>query len=63
MDALRADDLERARVTPPAEKLRQALELMRVGFELKRTNLRTRFPGASEAEIAAIFARWLAYDE
>jgi len=63
VDPLRADDLERARATPPAEKLRQALELMRTGFELKRASLRVRFPTASVDELDAMFRRWLAYDE
>jgi hypothetical protein len=31
MDALRRDDIERARATPPEEKARQALEAMRTG--------------------------------
>jgi hypothetical protein len=63
VDALRADDLVQARSTPPAEKLRQALEMMGVGFELRLAALRLRFPEASEVEIQAMFTRWLAGDE
>jgi hypothetical protein len=63
VDPLRADDLELARATPPAEKLRQALEMMRAGFALKRAGLRTRFPEATEAEVDAMLRRWMAYDE
>ena len=46
MDALRKDDLERARSTPPGEKLRQALELMQLGIELQRRRLRAADPTA-----------------
>ena len=63
MDALRADDIEQAIATSPAQKLRQALEMMEVGFALHRAGLRARFPEASEDEIDAMLARWLAYDE
>ena len=63
MDPLRADDLARARATPPDEKLRQALELMRVGFALKRVGLRQRFPHATDEELEAQFQRWLSRDE
>src|SRR4051794_17278902 len=34
-DALRKDELERARCTAPGEKLRRALELMRLGIDLR----------------------------
>ena len=63
MDALRADDLARARETSPEVKLRQALELMRTGFALKRAALRTRFPNATEAELQQMFERWLMHDD
>lgn len=63
MDALRADDVERASTTSPASKLRQALAMMETGFALHRAGLRARFPAATDAEIDAMFARWLSYDE
>ncbi|MBC8071315.1 MAG: hypothetical protein IAG13_23520 [Deltaproteobacteria bacterium] len=63
MDPLRADDIARARAASPAQKLMQALEMMGTGFELKRASLRTRFPLATEEEIADMFSKWLAYDE
>ena len=47
------------RRTPPAEKLRQALEMMAMGIELERTNLRRRYPDESDAEIQARLQRWL----
>jgi Rv0078B-related antitoxin len=63
VDPLCADDLERARTTPPAEKLLQALDMMRTGFALKRASLRARHPHASDEELATMFAKWLAHDE
>lgn len=63
MDALRADDLEMASTTPPDEKLRQALAMMEAGFALYRAGLRARFPDATDAELDAMFVRWLARDE
>jgi hypothetical protein len=59
VDALREDDLERARSTPPGEKLRQALELMQLGIALKRRRLRAAEPGASEEEIDARLLAWM----
>ena len=60
MDPLRRDDIERAQATPPGEKLRQALEMMRVGIEMKRARLRADDPQASEAEIQQRLWAWLA---
>jgi hypothetical protein len=59
VDALRKDDLARARTTPPGEKLRQALELMQLGIDLKRRRLRAADPGASELEIDAHLLAWM----
>ena len=59
MDALRKDDLERARSTAPGEKLRQALELMQLGIELQRRRLRAADPSASEVEIDARLLAWM----
>jgi hypothetical protein len=47
MDALRRDDIERARATAPEEKARQAFEAMRTGIRSKRAALRARDPEAS----------------
>ena len=63
MDPLRKDDLERARATPPATKLRQALEAMATGIRLKRVALRRRHPDASEAEVDAMLRAWLERDD
>jgi len=59
VDQLKQDDLERARRTPPAVKLLQALELMHDGIVLKRVNLRIRHPQASEQAIDAMLEAWL----
>jgi hypothetical protein len=56
---LKADDIAQARLTPAAEKLLQALELMATGIALQRVNLRRRYPEASEDEIDALLQRWL----
>lgn len=59
MDALRKDDLERARTTPVGQKLRQALELMELGIALRRRKLRAAAPDASEEEIDARLLLWM----
>ena len=59
MDRLRQDDIERVRRTPLAERLRQALDAMQTGIELKRATLRRRHPEESEAEIEARLREWL----
>ena len=56
-------ELSDARSKSPSEKLREALDLARTGFELKRIQLRERFPGESDVELAARFARWLEGDD
>lgn len=53
------DDLERARRTPPGEKLRQALELMELGIDLQRRRLRAVHATASEEEIDAHLLAWM----
>jgi hypothetical protein len=62
MDRLREDDLGRARVTPPAVKLRQALDAMAAGIRLKRASLRHEHPHASDDEIEAMLRSWLQRD-
>jgi hypothetical protein len=62
MDALRAHDREQALRLPPAEKLVQALEVMRVGIRLKRSTLQRQFPEADEAELDRRLAEWLKSD-
>jgi len=59
VDALRKDDLERARSTPPGEKLRQALELMQLGIDLQRRRLRAADPTASEEGIDKRLLAWM----
>lgn len=62
MDSLRRDDIARARATPPAQKLEQALELQQSGIELKRARLRAEDPSASEEVIRDRLFAWLAED-
>jgi hypothetical protein len=63
MDVLRRDEIELARRTPAAERGRQALDAMRMGFRLKRAALRARHPEETDAWISERFLRWLAGDE
>jgi Rv0078B-related antitoxin len=60
MDALLAHDREEARQLTPAEKLAQALEVMRSGVRLKRLTLCRQYPEAGDAEIDRKLADWLA---
>lgn len=60
VDALQAHDREEARQLTPAEKLQQALEVMRAGFRLKRLALVRQYPDADEAEIDRRLTEWLA---
>lgn len=62
VDALRRDDIEEARRTPPEEKARQVGEMFAMGIELKRAGLRLRHPGASDDELEAMIDEWLASD-
>jgi hypothetical protein len=62
MDPLAASDQELADRASPAEKLAQALDMMRAGIRLKRSALRHRFPAASETEIENMVRAWLAQD-
>jgi hypothetical protein len=47
------------RTTPPAEKARQAFDLMRTGIRLKRAALRARHPDAPPEEIESLLQAWL----
>ena len=62
MDALAVNDLELSRALAPEEKLAQALEMMSIGFALKRASLRQRFPSLTESELDELFAAWLISD-
>ena len=59
MDALEAHDREQALRLKPAEKLAQALEVMRAGIRLKRSTLHRQFPEVDEAELERRLAEWL----
>jgi len=62
VDALDAHDREQARQLSPAEKLEQALDVMRTGIRMKRSTLCRQHPDADEAEIDRILAEWLSRD-
>lgn len=62
VDALEANDRELSQALAPEEKLAQALEMMSVGFSLKRASLRQRFPNSSEHDLDQLFAEWLTSD-
>jgi hypothetical protein len=59
VDALREDDIARARATSPGEKLRQALELMELGIAMERRKLQAAHPDAPPEVIDAKLFAWL----
>lgn len=59
MDALRKDDIERAKRISDAEKLSLALELMATGIQLKRDALANRYPHETKEEIERRLRTWL----
>ena len=63
MDALLAHDREHARQLEPAEKLQQALDVMRAGIRLKRSTLSRQFPEVDETEVDLRLAKWLRGDD
>ena len=63
VDALERSDVEFARRATPEQKLAQALEMMRVGLQLKKQNLRRANPTADAAELRRLYLAWLLSDE
>lgn len=59
MDRLRQDDIERARRKPLAVRLREALDAMQTGIDLKRATLQRRYPDDDEGQIDARLRDWL----
>lgn len=59
MDPLREKEIEIARTTPPAEKLRQALQMAETGFRLERAELRVQHPSATPEELEKMFQQCL----
>ena len=59
MERMRAAEIAQAREMRPAEKFRQALEMMAWGIAIQRANFRRRHPEESDAEIDARLQRWL----
>lgn len=62
MDALEAHDRDQAHLPSPAEKLEQALDMMRAGIRLKRATLHRQHPEADEAELDRLLTEWLSQD-
>lgn len=62
LEALRHDDLERARRASPEEKARQAFALMRFGIKLQRSKLRQQFPGEPDKQIRERLLLWMMRD-
>jgi hypothetical protein len=59
MDALRKHDIEVAQKMSLAEKLEATLQAMADGYELKRIQLKLRYPNLKKAEIEVLFRKWL----
>ena len=59
VDALRHDDLRAAREIVPAEKLRQAIDVMQAGLKVQREKLRRQLPNATSEELERAFEAWL----
>jgi hypothetical protein len=59
VDRLRQDDIERARRKPLAQRLREALDTMQTGIDLKRAALHRQHPEDSDADIEARLREWL----
>ena len=60
MDTLRTERIEASQQFDAAERLLQALEVMRDGFALKRSNLRRQHPVESDEHIEARLTIWMA---
>ena len=63
MDDLRRDDIAQARAASPAQKLRQALDAMRMGLAMQRSKLRRLRPEATDAELEQLYQAWLFRDD
>ena len=60
VDALRRDDIERARARSLEERLELAVEMMDLGIELKREWFVRKYPGETEEQIEVRLRAWLA---
>lgn len=62
LTGLESDDFGRAIKIPmpdPATNLRQALELMELGFAMQRQSLRRRHPDWTDKEVEEAFLHWV----
>ena len=62
MDPLRKDDIERARRTPPEERMRAVLDAVNAGVRIRLAALRAKRPLASDQEIEAALREWLRHE-
>ena len=60
MDALKEESIREYREGSAVERLLQTLEVMRVGFVLKRASLRRQYLDETEDQIDARLAAWMA---
>lgn len=63
MDALRKSDIEMAQRMSMADKVEATLDTMAFGYQLKITQLKIRFPKLNNAEILALFRKWLVSED
>jgi hypothetical protein len=62
MDALRRDDIERARRLTGAERWRAVFDAVEDGIALRRAALRARHPSATDAALDEMVSAWLLED-
>ncbi len=63
VDLLQAEDIAFSHTTSLAERLEQALALMRQGIEIKRASLLQRFPHDTDEEIEQRLQLWLSRED
>ncbi len=62
VDSLRKDDIERARRTPPEERMGAVLAAVNAGVRIRLAALRAKRPLASDQEIEAALREWLRHE-
>jgi hypothetical protein len=59
MDPLLAEAIARHQLESPADRLREALQVMSDGFALKLANLRRQNTGATTEELQSLLQAWI----
>ena len=62
MDALKKDDIERAKRMSPEERMRAVIEAVNTGIRIRLAALRAKNPRATDAEIEAALREWLSHE-